>query len=207
MGSRKLLAFVPIITHTNFYYRLLFRNPQAFFPKIFQKFLKIFIFPFQATSDQTNVTNSTSQNNSAQNNSTGQNNPSQTSPMLGGWGSNTPGSNPGSGGQVSPWGSASGGSTKQSPLQSQQQTGGQWGSGGGQQYGASPIMPPPPHSSQSTPQFNHAQFNFGANASYDPFTSSQQRSSLPSPNMNHQFLGLNGNPTSSKFCFIICRED
>ena len=52
------------------------------------------------------------------------------------------------------------------------------------------MHPPPPSVSS---QYN--QFNFGSN-SYDSFRN--QRTSLPSPNMNHQFLGTNGLSTSGK---------
>ena len=64
--------------------------------------------------------------------------------------------------------------------QSQQQT--QWN------YNNSAMHPPPPSVSS---QYN--QFGFGSNSW------SNQRTSLPSPNMNHQFLGINGSSTSGNF--------
>ena len=56
---------------------------------------------------------------------------------------------------------------------------------------AASMHPPPSVSSQH--QFN--QFNFGSN-SYDSF---RNQRTLPSPNMNHQFLGTNGLSTSGKY--------
>ena len=53
-------------------------------------------------------------------------------------------------------------------------------------------MHPPSVSSQ------YNQFNFGSN-SYDSF---RNQRTLPSPNMNHQFLGTNGLSTSGKKSFI-----
>ena len=119
---------------------------------------------------QANQSNSGSQSSSGQ--------PSQVSPMMTNWGSSATSS--------SPWGSAAGAeqTQQQAQQQQQQQVQQQWSG-----YGV--MHPPPPVSSQH--QFN--QFSFGSN-SYDSFRSQR---SLPSPNMNHhsQFLGLNGNPTSS----------
>ena len=67
--------------------------------------------------------------------------------------------------------------------QSQQQTS-QWN----QSYNSAMHPPPPSVSSQ------YNQFGFGSNSWSNP-----QRSSLPSPNMNHQFLGINGSSTSGNF--------
>lgn len=53
-------------------------------------------------------------------------------------------------------------------------------------------MHPPSVSSQ------YNQFNFGSN-SYDSF---RNQRTLPSPNMNHQFLGTNGLSTSGKHLFL-----
>ena len=104
-------------------------------------------------------------------------------------GSTAPGSTPGSS-QVSPMMSSWSSNTGSSPWgvadQSAQQQSG-WGS---QQY----SMAPPPGASQ------YNQFTaFGAANSYaDGFRN--QRSALPSPSVNHQFLGLNGNPATGKYC-------
>ena len=51
-----------------------------------------------------------------------------------------------------------------------------------------PPVPPPSVSSQ----YNQFAAGFGSQSW------SNQRSSLPSPNMNHQFLGINGSSTSGK---------
>ena len=112
-------------------------------------------------------------------------------------GSTGPGSTPGSS-QVSPMMSSWSSNTGSSPWdQSAQQQSGGWGS---QQY----SMAPPPGASQ------YNQFTaFGAANSYaEGFRN--QRSGLPSPSVNHQFLGLNGNPATGKYSdpspFLKCQK-
>ena len=51
-----------------------------------------------------------------------------------------------------------------------------------------------PQYPMAPPVSQYNQFNFASNTPYDRFSGTQR--SLPSPNMNHQFLGLNGNPTT-----------